>query len=120
MLQRMMFDDVSIPFPRNYAVEERNIQTENVSEGGVSIIQQTRQGVFVASISTKVLSDLLKIYKRFSQKQSFVLTTYDPLTEEQVTKTVHMEDFKYDLVHNSEKLSVTNGVYNVSFTLKEF
>lgn len=119
-LSKMKFDTTEIPFPKTFSVSESNIQEEQQAEGGRSIIQRVRQGVIAATISTTALSDVVKTYKEFSKKDSFVFTFYDPLTETQIEKTVHMEDFHYDLVEKSQDFTVTNGIYNVSCVLREF
>lgn len=119
-LSKMKFDTTEMPFPKNFSVAENNIQEEQQAEGGRSIIQRVRQGVLEASISTTALSDVLKTYMEFSKKDSFVFTYYDPLTETQIEKTVHMEGFNYALVEKSQDFSVTNGIYVINCVLREF
>lgn len=116
----MKFDLEEIPFPKTFTVSEENIQEEQLSEGGRTIIQKVRTGVLNASISTTAFSDICKLYKKYSLKDSFTFTLYDPLTETQVEKTVHMENFSYGLVQHSNELSVTNGLYMISCDIKEF
>lgn len=119
-LSKMKFDTDEIPFPKTFSVAETNIQEEQQAEGGRTIIQRIRQGVLEASITTTALSDVVKLYKTYSKKDSFTLTLYDPFTETQVEKTVHMENFSYSLVQHSEEFTITNGIYNVSCDIKEF
>lgn len=119
-LAKMKFDLEEIPFPKTFTVSETDIQEEQMSEGGLTLIQTVRKGVLSADITTTAMSDVCKLYKKYSTKDSFVFTLYDPLTETQVEKTVKMYDFSYSLVKNSNELSVTNGIYNISCTLKEF
>lgn len=119
-LQKMKFDDVAIPFPSGFDVSEMNIQEEHQSEGGRTIIERVRQGVLNVNISTTAMSDILQVYKMFSIKDSFMFTLYEPLTGNQVTKTVFMDGFTYSLVEGSQDLEVTDGVYEIQCVLREF
>lgn len=119
-LTKMKFDNDDIPFPKTFNVSLTNVQESNLSEGGRTLIQQIRTGVLSARVSTKALSDVLKLYKTYSQKSSFVLTIYEPITETTETRTVYMDDFSYGLEKGSDKLTCTNGIYDISFNLKEF
>ena len=116
----MKFDTEEIPFPKTFSVAEDNVQEEQMSEGGRTLIQIIRKGVLTANITTTAMSDVCKLYKKYAQKDSFTFTLYDPLTETQVEKTVQMQDFSYGLVQHSNELSVTNGIYMISCTIKEF
>lgn len=119
-LVNFKFDDTSIPFTKKITSSFTNDQTKNKTEGGHSIIQVFRKDILSMTINTRCLSSWAKVYHQFSKKDSFVLTFFDTATETQVTRTVHMENYSESLVEKSHYLNVTDGVYDVSFTLEEF
>lgn len=121
-LSNFLFDNTAVPFTKKQAVSYTNKQNENETEGGHTIIQTIRKGVFKMSVSTRCLSSVVKTYREFNNKDSFVLTCFDTATETTITKTVHMENYSESLVAKSQILdaSITNGIYDVSFTLEEF
>lgn len=121
-LAQFMFDNTPVPFTKKQGITYTNKQNENETEGGHTIIQTIRKNVFSMSVSTRCLSSVVKIYREFSEKDSFVLTYFDTKTETTATKTVHMEGYSESLVEKSQNFdaSVTNGIYDVSFTLEEF
>lgn len=121
-LTNFLFDSTPVPFTKRMSTQYSNKQNVNETEGGHTIIQTIRKNVFSMSVSTRCLSPVVKIYREFSEKDSFVLTYFDTLTEATTTKTVHMEGYSESLVENSYEFdsTVTNGIYDVSFTLEEF
>lgn len=121
-LENFLFDSTPVPFTKKQTIAYTNKQSVNETEGGHSIIQTIRKGVFKMSVSTRCLSSVAKTYREFSGKDSFVLTYFDTATEATTTKTVHMENYSESLVAKSQDFdaSVTNGIYDVSFTLEEF
>lgn len=121
-LSNFLFDSTPVPFTKKQTISYTNKQNENETEGGHTIIQTIRKGVFHMSVSTRCLSSVVKIYREFAAKDSFVLSYFDTATETTATKTVHMEDYSESLVEKTQifDASVTNGIYDVSFTLEEF
>ena len=119
-LVNFKFDDTSVPFTKKMSSSFTNKQNENETEGGHTIIQTFRKDILTMKISTTCLSSWAKIYHEFSKKDSFVLSFFDTATEQQVTRTVHMEGYSESMVWKSHKLDSTNGLYDVSFTLEEF
>lgn len=121
-LTNFLFDSTPVPFTKKQTIAFTNKQNVNETEGGHSIIQTIRKNVFQMSVSTRCLSSVAKIYRQFNSKDSFVLTYFDTETETTNTKTVHMEDYSESLVEKSQGFdsTITNGIYDVSFTLEEF
>ena len=121
-LVKFKFDTTEVPFTKKNNKTFSNRQNKNETEGGHTIIQTFRKDVLVMSVSTRCLSSVAKIYRQFSKKDSFVLSYFDTETETTEQRTVHLENYSESMVENSYKFdsSVTNGIYDVSFTLEEF
>lgn len=119
-LTKYRFDSTEMPFTSSQQMSFDDVETKSQTEGGLTFVQTIRRGVFSMKVSTTCLSDMLKTYLTYRNKDSFVLTIYDPITETSMQKTVRMTNFSYQLLEKSYNLSVTNGIYKVSFNLEEF
>lgn len=119
-MTQFKFDNDSVPFVKRESFTFSNDQTEQKTEGGRTIIQKSRSDIFKMSFSTTCLDDMAHLYRKYSLKDSFVLTYYDTYAQAYITRTVHMEDYSENLVEGSHRLDVTNGKYDISFTLEEF
>lgn len=119
-MQGILFDSTPIPFPQSWVENPQKLKNTFTTEAGTEIDLIVRDSKLSVSVSTTCLDNELKTYFQFRDKDSFVLTKYDPLTKSSITATVRMTDFNYGLVRKSAELSVTNGVWDVSFNLEEF
>ena len=120
IMQGILFDNVSIPFPNSWVENTEKLKNTFTTEAGTEIDLIIRSKKLSVSFATTCLDDELKTYFQFRDKDSFVLTKYDPLTKASTTATVRITDFNYELVRKSSSLTATNGVWNVSFNLEEF
>jgi len=119
-MQGILFDDVSIPFPQSWVENTQKLKNTFTTEAGTEIDLIIRSKKLSVSFATTCLDNDLKTYFQFRDKDSFVLTKYDPLTKASTTATVRITDFNYELVRKSSSLTATNGVWKVSFNLEEF
>ena len=119
-LEKVKFNNTEIPWTNGWEVAPRDILNENQSEGGTDIVQAIRRDKLSISVQTTCLSAQLKIYAQFKKLDSFTLSCYDPITEENEEHTVRIANFRYSKKPKTERLEVTNGIYNVSFTIEEF
>jgi len=119
-LTNYKFDSTVMPFTKDETVSRNDIENESQTEGGKTFVEVIREDVFTMKVSTTCLSSMLQTYMTFKRKDSFVLTIYDPYTDANMTRTVRMKNFSYKRLEKSEYLSVTKGIYKVSFNLEEF
>lgn len=114
-----MFDNRIIPF--FYGEEEySDVASNNTSESGKKLIQITRKDILSMSCSFTVIGiEWVIFFKQFKQKDSFVLSIYDPMWNGYVNKTVHMTKLSYFRRKDSEKLPDVEGVWDISFGLEE-
>lgn len=115
----ILFNDTPIPYMSGWSEEYETIENVFQTEAGTDDIDVTRYNKLSVSCSTVCFHDLLQTLFPFSKMASFTLTKFNPETGNDETRTVRMRDFKYSLKEDSWDLQ-TNGVWNVSFSLKEF
>ncbi len=119
-MQKIYFNETEIPFPHSWVENPEKLKNTFTTEAGTEIDLIIRARKLSVSFSTTCLDNELKTYLQFRDMNSFTLTKYNPLTKTSETATVRMTDFNYSLVRKSHKLSVTNGIWEVSFNLEEF
>lgn len=121
-MQKIYFDQTEIPFPKSWVENPQKKKNTFTTEAGTEIDLIVRAKRLSISVATTCLDSLLKTLFEFRDKNSFVLTKYDPLTKLSTTATVRMDDFNYELIPKSSDIAstVTNGVWKVSFNLEEF
>ena len=119
-MQKIYFDQTEIPFPKSWVENPQKLKNTFTTEAGTEVDLIVRANRLSVSVSTTCLDGLLQTLFGFRDKNSFVLTKYDPSTKLSTTATVRMTDFNYGLVEKSHKLSATNGVWQVSYNLEEF
>lgn len=119
-MQGILFDSTPIPFPQSWVENPQKLKNTFTTEAGTEIDLIIRSKKLSVSFATTCLDNELRTFFQFRDKDSFVLTKYNPLTKASETATVRMTDFNYSLVRKSAGLNVTNGVWEVSFNLEEF
>lgn len=115
-----MFNDVEIPFFYGSESYEK-VQNSSLSESGKDFIQIVRNSKLSISCEFN-LADVawVKTFREFSLLPSFTLRLYDVVSDNYATYTVRIEDYKHSRRRKSEDLTEVKGVWNVSFTIKEF
>jgi len=113
------FNTTPIIWALSWTEKSDVVETEAQSEAGTDILLPVRYDKLEVTAQYKCMSGWVKTFKEFSLMDSFTLKIYDPITETYKERTVRMRNFSYSLVRHSEDLSVTEGVWKVSFTLKE-
>lgn len=115
----LYFDDDEILRPtewsESYDVVENTMQTE----AGTDIRQVTRFDKLKVDCTFYVTDKWAKLFKEYSQKLYFVLKQYSVIEEEYEERIVVMRGFKMTRLQKSERITVSNGLYAVAFTLEE-
>lgn len=115
------FDDTEMPIPQSGWQETSNvIENTQMSEGGTDMLDVVRVDKLSISVSTSCLSPLAKIYKEFSKKDSIQVRFYDILEEAYQTRTMRIRNFSASRRKDTDKLTVTNAIWDISFNLEEF
>lgn len=113
-------NDTAIPFSgsmsENYAVVE-NI---NTSEAGTDVVQLQRVDKLTISISYTMLSSFLPTLEGWRNSLTALsVKIFDFGLGGYKTRSMRMRNYKKDLIKNSQDLSVTTGIWKVSFDLIE-
>ena len=121
-MNKIKFDTTEIPFPLTWDESPKDIVEVFQSEAGTDEEIITRKDKMQISASFKSTSAWAGTFKSFYKKDSFTLTQYDVLSDTTEERTVRMKNFKAGLEKDSWKLdsNVTQGVWNISFSLEEF
>lgn len=113
------FDSTAIDFPLSWVETVTTVEDVQRNEAGTDIIIVSRYDKLSVSATARVTSAKLATYDTFSKKKSFTLSRYDVSTGLYNTRTVRMRNYKRSLRKNSEGLTVTYGVWDISYTLEE-
>ena len=120
MLSPIMFDDEIIFNPESWEEASEVIENINETEAGTEQIVVTRYDKLSVSCSFMCSSVWAKKFKQYSLKDEISVSFYDVIDEAYKVRTMRIRDFKMSLVDNSWKTPGTNGLWEVSFSLKEF
>ncbi|MBR0340687.1 MAG: hypothetical protein IJH64_00265 [Oscillospiraceae bacterium] len=117
----MKFNTTEILFPTSMSRTSNDIEQEFITESGKSQFISTRRDKQSIAMSFTCSSAWMKKFKEFYILDSFTLTEYDSITNANETRTVRMKNYVEDFVPKSNTVdsSVSQGLWNVSFTLEE-
>ena len=120
MLSPIKFDNEVIFEPESWEETSEVIENVNETEAGTEQIAVTRYDKLSVSCSFQCSSVWAKKFKEYSKKDEIAVSIYDLIDEAYKVRTMRIRDFKVSLVDNSWKTPDTHGLWNVSFSLKEF
>ena len=113
-------NSTAIPFSGSMEEKYDTIESVNMSEAGTDIVQTERLGKLTLSIKYKILSPWVETFEGWAFNNSYKnVSIYDFTTGAYKDHQMRMRNYKKSLVKNSEKLSVTTGIWEVSFDLIE-
>lgn len=114
-------NNTEIPYYEDIGINYERKKETYITESGVETdIVLTASKKAVIQYSTICKEWRVATFNAFADQYSLEVKYYDPSTRAYVTKTMRMEDYSVKLLKGSEDLAVTNGIYEVSFTLREF
>ena len=97
-----------------------NILNTQQTEDGHDDVEVIRRGKSTISASFRCTDEWVSILAEFNSHPSIDVRFYDVVTKDYVTLEMRMESLSVQEIRNSDRLTVTNGTYNVSFSLVEF
>ena len=118
----LVLNNIELLIPNPYKESWNAIEDTKQSAAGTDVYTSIRVRKLSISVSYKVTSDWLKTLAELntlSRTESLTLQRYDPILEDYSEHQVKMKNFSYQVDRKSWDLSVTNGIYKVSFTLEE-
>lgn len=117
-MKYLVFDDMDLPFPVSYDLDLGDVEADSSGETEAGTTQRdvVRTGIVTISVSFNVTQSWLKVLTAYSKKDRIAVQYFD--TEELSLKATEMfiSGFKAKL----KKDTSYKGLWEVSFTLKEF
>jgi hypothetical protein len=114
------FDDTKIFWPLKWQENYEVVETQNTTEAGTDQIIVSRYDKLSVSCEFQCSDLWVAVFAAFRDQDSISVKLYDLKTRAYKTRTMRIRNFKVTLESNSEKLSMSNGLYMVSFDLQEF
>lgn len=113
-------NSTAIPFSGSMQEKYDTIETVNTSEAGTDIVQVQRLGKLTLSISYKILSSWISTFETWAFDNSYkTVSIFDFGTSAYKDHQMRMRNYQKKLVKNSQDLTVTTGIWEVSFDLIE-
>lgn len=97
-----------------------NILNINQTEDGHDDVEVVRKGKSTISAWFRCTDTWVSTLVAFNDEPSFIVKFYDVKTKAYVDLTVRMEGLTVQEIIGSDRLSATNGIYDVAFNLVEF
>lgn len=114
------FNDTELFRPGKWETAYEKIATVKQSEAGTDMVLKTRAGKLRVSAEFNCTDLWLKKFREFDAMGSFTLSLYDVVVGGYSTHTVRIENLKANLEVHSDHITVSNGLYVVSFDIIEF
>lgn len=113
-------NNVAIPFSGSMSEKYDTIENVNTSEAGTDVVQLTRVGKLTTSISYTMLSDFIPTLEGWRDSMTELsVKIFDFNTGGYKEHSMRMRNYKKDIVKHSQDLTVTTGIWKVSFDLIE-
>lgn len=111
-----------IPFPDSWSVNPKRVANNFTTEAGTRQAVVVRDSMPTFSGSWTVSSKWLKNFMDWRDEDSLTLSVYDVQTSAFKSYTVSITDdsFQYELIHGSENVRNSEGLYRVSFDMEVF
>jgi len=115
-------NNVSIPFPTVWDETPKRIQSEFETEAGGRKVIKARSARLRVSASFTVSSRWLKKFMLWRDEDSLTVGIYDARTGSRQTHTMDIsaESFTYSFIPGTQRMSNTDGLYELSFEMEEF
>ena len=117
---QIKFDDEEIFEPSSWEESSEVLESVNSTEAGTDQIAITRYDKLSISCSFQCSHRWAQKFKAYSRKDEISVNFYDILAGENTTRIMRIRDFRAQLVDHSWLTPGTNGLWSISFTLKEF
>ena len=117
-IQYLTLDGVPLPLPDSYGVQMSDVEADSggETEAGTTQRDVVRMGVVSIPVTFSVSAKWLKVLTGFKQKEKLSVDYFDMETLEMKRTEMFIDGYKASLVKDTSY----KGLWNVSFTLKEF
>lgn len=97
-----------------------NVLNINQTEDGHDDVEVIRLGKATIAAQFRCTDTWAATLAAFNDQPSIAVKYYDVVTKAYVTMNMRMDNLSVREIKGSDRLSATNGVYDVSFNLVEF
>ncbi|MCD8132683.1 MAG: hypothetical protein LUE19_02370 [Clostridiales bacterium] len=117
-VQYLTFDGTALPFPDSYEVDMSDVEANSggETEAGTTQWDVVRLGVRSIAVKFSVTPKWLKLLTGFKQQEKIAVDYFDTETLEIVSTEMYIDGYK--AVRKAD--TSYKGLWEVSFTLKEF
>lgn len=117
-MQYLVFNNENIPMPASYSVNLSDVEADSggVTEAGTTQRDVVREGVVEISVSFNVSKRWLQKLSEYKKLASITVGYLDTATMNIVDTQMYIDGFKSRLAADTSY----GGLWEVSFTLKEF
>ena len=117
-LQYLVFNGESIPMPVSYDLSLSDVEADSggVTEAGTTQRDVVREGVIDIKVSFNVSKTWLKKFRAYKKLSSITVGYLDPETMNRADAQMYITGFQTKLAADT----TYGGLWEVSFTLKEF
>lgn len=117
-MQYLVFNNENIPMPASYSVNLSDVEADSggVTEAGTTQRDVVREGVAEIQVSFNVSKRWLQKLSEYKKQASITVGYLDTATMNIVDTEMYIDGFKSRLAADTSY----GGLWEVSFTLKEF
>lgn len=117
-LQYLVFNNENIPMPVSYSIGLSDVEADSggMTEAGITQRDVVREGVVEIQVSFNVSKKWLQKLSAYKKLPSITVGYLDTETMNTVNTKMYIDGFKSRLVADTSY----GGLWEVSFTLKEF
>ena len=113
-------NNTAIPFSGSMKEKYDTIEDTGTSEAGTDIVQVRRLGKLTLNVSYTMLSSFLATLEGWRDSTTYLtVNIFDFTTGAYKERQMRMRNYNKSLVKNSQDLTVTTGIWKVSFDLIE-
>lgn len=116
----IIFDQTELPKPEKWAEKYETVETVNETEAGTDQVLVARYGKLTVSAAFNCTSAMAQTFATFRDAGPISVQMYDLKDAAYKTRTMRIRGFSSTPVDHSEKVPDTNGLYEISFELKEY
>lgn len=114
------FDDTKLFWPEKWEESWAVVENTNTTEAGTDAVTVTRYDKLTVSCEFNCSDKWAARFAEFRDRDFVKVKAYSLKKKAYETRMMRLRSFKTEPLKGSEKLSSTNGLYVVSFTLIEF
>ncbi len=114
------FEDTTLFRPEKWNEKYEKVVSSKQSEAGTDIVTVTRTGKLSISADFNCTDVWLAKFMQFDAMGSFTMSKYDVISGGYKQYTVRIENLSVTVEIHSDYIKTSNGLYVVSFDIKEF